>query len=173
MARTAILIIFALLILFLLPLSSSVNTQSRLSATNSTAPPKLVWLDSTVGIVPAPADKEGQEDTPAPRPSEKPVMETALPGRQVASGAGASPRGWEAARRKLDALGIRQFRLETWGHPPQFRFTCWVPLKGNPFITRQFQASAADELEAVWQVLGEVEHWLGSAAEAAPGSENH
>ncbi len=161
MARTAILIIFALLILFLLPLSSSVNTHSRLSARNSTLPPRRAWLDTTAGILPDPASLQvTATEQEAPVAERRPEQQTNPAAQPVVEEAAMTGRTWRAARRRLDQLGVAQFRLETWGRPARYRFTCWVPLDENAFITRQFQATADDDLEAVWRVLEEVEGWL-------------
>ena len=164
MARTAILIIFALLVLFLLPLSSSINTQSRVSATNSTVPERVAWLDSTVGILPV-----GPERSPRAEPA---VVPTGLPA-PVGSASREQPAGarsWDEARGRLKQLGVVQFRLETWGQPLRYRFTCWVPLDGNPYITRQFQATAERDVEAAWKVIEQIEAWLARRA-AAKSSE--
>lgn len=63
---------------------------------------------------------------------------------------------------RLQTLGATYYRLETWGdESPQFRFFCKMTLAGDASCVRCFEASQADPLQAMRQVLREVEAWRG------------
>lgn len=79
----------------------------------------------------------------------------AAPGAPLANG---EPFASRFAR--LQELGAQYYLLETWGSQPgQFRFHAKLALTPNSAYTRQFEATAADPLVAVEQVLREVEAW--------------
>lgn len=174
MARTAFLLITATLVVCLLPLfpdSAAPPGSSRLAARNAERRPRQAWIDITTGIIPA--STEATPDEPAvvepatsgpvepsppepPRPFERPVFEET----PVAVGAARAERfAWADVRAFLDSIGVERFRLETVGEPPRYRFTCWVPLGGNRYVTRQFTGEGATEQEAIGSVLAEIREW--------------
>lgn len=65
-----------------------------------------------------------------------------------------APR-WDQVRRQLRERGV------DWQHLEQrdglWRFQCSVPRPGNPNISRQYEASAADELSAIQAVLEQID----------------
>jgi hypothetical protein len=68
-------------------------------------------------------------------------------------------QSWDQAKLQMERLGVKRFRLETWGSEGRFRFTCWVPVDGNPYITRQFEAVAETEFGAIQAALESIERW--------------
>jgi hypothetical protein len=63
---------------------------------------------------------------------------------------------------RLRRLGATYFLLETWGNQRQFyRFYCQMSVGGNSSYTRYFEAINANPLEAMTDVLRQVESWRG------------
>jgi hypothetical protein len=61
---------------------------------------------------------------------------------------------------RLRDLGAVHYMLETWGNNAQrFRFHCEMALSNNPNYLRHFEAIDRDALQAMTQVLAEVEAW--------------
>ncbi len=179
MARTAGLLVTATLLVCLLPLFPSSNlppSSSQVAATNSTLPQPRVWIDVSTGILPVYESSEsaGTRGTGA-EPREPAAPDRAVPRGEaelvgvvragLPPGAGEAGRRsgiagtWEAAREFLRRRGIDRFRLESIGQPLRYRFTCWVPLDGNPYVTRQFVGEGTDELAAVWDAIAEIKAW--------------
>ncbi|MCH7689166.1 MAG: hypothetical protein IH899_21245 [Planctomycetes bacterium] len=70
-----------------------------------------------------------------------------------------SPLTWRSAVRRLNALGIRQFRLEPGSREYEFHFSCSLILRNNPRVTHRFEAEAGDPLRAVEKVLQQITLW--------------
>jgi hypothetical protein len=66
---------------------------------------------------------------------------------------------WEAARNRLEALGIKQFYVHENPASRLFHFRCAYSPPENPRVTQVFEEEAADPLEAVRKVLVQVENW--------------
>ena len=63
---------------------------------------------------------------------------------------------------RLRRLGASYYLLETWGNQRQFfRFYCQMAVGGNSSFTRYFEAINANPLEAMADVLRQVEAWRG------------
>ncbi len=63
---------------------------------------------------------------------------------------------------RLRQLGASYYLLETWGNQRQFfRFYCQMAVGGNSSYTRYFEAINANPLEAMGDVLRQVEDWRG------------
>ncbi len=63
---------------------------------------------------------------------------------------------------RLRRLGATYYLLETWGNQRQFyRFYCQMAVGGNSSYTRYFEAINANPLEAMADVLRQVEDWRG------------
>lgn len=69
------------------------------------------------------------------------------------------PLTWGAAVDRLNQLGIRQFKLEP-GQRDGFHFSCYFTPRDNPRVTHRFEAESAEPLQAVEDVLIQVEDWL-------------
>jgi hypothetical protein len=63
---------------------------------------------------------------------------------------------------RLRRSGATYYLLETWGNQRQFfRFYCQMSVGGNSSYTRYFEAINANPLEAMADVLRQVEDWRG------------
>jgi hypothetical protein len=65
---------------------------------------------------------------------------------------------YEGAQAQLTARGVTWQRLESWGDQGDWKFTCSVPNKQNPYISRTYEAEAHDPLSAVRGVLDQLDH---------------
>jgi len=66
---------------------------------------------------------------------------------------------------RLRRLGASYYLLETWGNQRQFyRFYCQMAVGVNSSYTRYFEAINANPLEAMADVLRQVEDWRGGGA---------
>ena len=72
----------------------------------------------------------------------------------------ANSLSWQAASRKLTELGIEKYHLERGQNEGAFLFVCLFTPGDAPNVTHRFEAEAADPLQAVNQVLGEIDRWL-------------
>jgi hypothetical protein len=85
--------------------------------------------------------------------------------------------GWQDAARRLKKLGIRKYRLESRIDEQNFVFMCTFASPDNPRVVRRFEADADNPLEAVQQVLVQIDEWRsreGVAGQTAllPDDEN-
>lgn len=115
-----------------------------------------------------------------PLPVEPPPLATSWPADAARGGAaGVVPASYETAadprpqpaasdpftatHARLRQLGATYYLLESlpsWGgQPQQYRFFCKVAVGGNPNFTQRFEATEAEPLRAMSQVLQQVEIW--------------
>ncbi len=71
----------------------------------------------------------------------------------------AEESGWQDAARRLKKLGIRKYRLESQIDEQRFVFSCSFASPDNPRVVRRFEADADNPLEAVQQVLEQIDEW--------------
>jgi hypothetical protein len=63
---------------------------------------------------------------------------------------------------RLRQLGATYYLLETWGNQRQvYRFYCQMAVGGSTNYTRYFEATNSDPMEAMSDVLRQVETWRG------------
>jgi hypothetical protein len=82
----------------------------------------------------------------------------------LADGGGASPAPNQPAQieRRLQQLGATYYRLEEWGNQGGvYRFICDMPIGNDLRLARSFQAIRGDQLEAMADVLRQVEAFCG------------
>jgi hypothetical protein len=92
--------------------------------------------------------------------AEKPV-DTVLPS-SPANAAQAPDNPFMVLQTRLRQLGATYYLLETWGNQRQFyRFYCQMAVGGNAGYTRYFEATDANPLAAMADVLRQVEAWRG------------
>ena len=84
----------------------------------------------------------------------------------AAGGPSSEARSWKAAVARLNALGIREYQLQPGEHPGEFHFSCRFVSRTNPRVMQRFEAEAAEPLDAVEQVLEQVDDWRGRRAGA-------
>jgi hypothetical protein len=63
---------------------------------------------------------------------------------------------FEQAQATLHAHGVKWQRLETWGEQ-EWKFSCSIPNRQNPYLSRTYEGRAADSLSAVRAVLEQIE----------------
>jgi hypothetical protein len=82
----------------------------------------------------------------------------------VREAAGSSAEGetltWQSAVRRLQEFGIEDFQLRPGSAPDQFHFSCLIEPKDNPRVMHRFEAEAAEPLDAVQDVVTQLESWL-------------
>jgi hypothetical protein len=66
---------------------------------------------------------------------------------------------WKHAVDRLNALGIRDFQLQPGERDGDFNFSCRFASRTNPRVIHRFEAEASDPLEAVNQVLRQLDDW--------------
>ncbi len=81
---------------------------------------------------------------------------------QLASDSERSTDGltWREAVRRLNELGIQEFRLEPGSQLGEFYFACEFTPHRNARVTRRFEAEAKEPLLAVQAVLRQIDEWL-------------
>lgn len=67
---------------------------------------------------------------------------------------------WREAVRRLNELGIQEFRLEPGSQLGEFYFACEFTPHRNARVTRRFEAEAKEPLLAVQAVLRQIDEWL-------------
>lgn len=67
---------------------------------------------------------------------------------------------WREAVRRLNELGIQEFRLEPGSQPGEFYFACEFTPHRDARVTRRFEAEATEPLLAVQAVLRQIDEWL-------------
>ena len=91
---------------------------------------------------------------PSSRPAAMPVSAVGVP--ELAEGSDCLAQ----AEQRLRRLGATHYLLESWGADGElFRFHCRVAVAGSPTYTRYFEATDADPLAAVGDVLAQIESW--------------
>lgn len=80
---------------------------------------------------------------------------------QLASSSEKSNDGltWREAVRRLNELGIQEFRLEPGSQLGEFYFVCEFTPHRNARVTRRFEAEAKEPLLAVQAVLRQIDEW--------------
>ncbi len=71
---------------------------------------------------------------------------------------GSSNLSYEEAQAQLKARGVTWQRLETWGDQGDWKFTCSIPNRQNPYISRTYEVEAHDPFSALRGVLDQLEH---------------
>jgi hypothetical protein len=129
------------------------------------------WGDTTAattGETPAattPAPARSERTQPSPRPMQtaapQPLIRT-LEGADATPAPTASAGGltWREATRKLEEVGITDYRLERGESSDRFLFVCRFSPGGDPRIVQRFESEAAEPLAAVEDVLAQVDQWL-------------
>ncbi len=77
----------------------------------------------------------------------------------VAKQRGQQQLTWKSAVGRLNALGIRRFRLQPGALECEFHFVCFFTPSDNPRVTYRFEAEAIEPLRAVQKVLDQIGEW--------------
>jgi hypothetical protein len=111
------------------------------------------------------APAQPAQTQPSPRPMQtaapQPLIRT-LEGADATPAPAATATGltWREATRRLEEVGITDYRLERGDMSDRFLFVCRFSPGGDERIVQRFEAEAAEPLEAVENVLAQVESWL-------------
>ena len=70
------------------------------------------------------------------------------------------PLTWGVAVRRLNELGIKDFRLEGPQSDESYYFIAFHTARGQSAVLRRFEAVSAEPLDAVAGVLSQIEQWL-------------
>jgi hypothetical protein len=112
------------------------------------------WKGSQTGVVlnrPEPAVDAAPRSNLPPLPGPPPT----IPGYALT--AGARTMTYEQGQALLSARGVKVQRLESTGENNEWRFTCAVPNRQNPQISRTYEARAADPVAAVRAMLDQLD----------------
>jgi hypothetical protein len=77
------------------------------------------------------------------------------------SSARSEPACWAVATKRLKALGIRKYRLDSQVEEQNFIFVCNVASPENPRVIHRFETEGETPLEAVQAALRQIEDWRG------------
>ncbi|HXY32953.1 MAG TPA: hypothetical protein VEI07_01935 [Planctomycetaceae bacterium] len=91
-----------------------------------------------------------------------PPRDSAPETRRAVSDASPASRqalAWKQAVGRLNALGIRDYQLQPGEREGEFNFSCRFAARNNPRVIHRFEAEAADPLEAVNEVLRQLDDW--------------
>ncbi len=76
------------------------------------------------------------------------------------------PLTWDLARQRLKSLDIKEYYLQPDPESGMFLFRCAYARPETPRVSRLFEAEAPDPLQAVEEVLEQVESWRNQSAHA-------
>jgi hypothetical protein len=134
-------------------------------AAQSSAAEKATWSSGPARASAAADSKAAPPAQLSPRP-----MQTAAPIHLIrplpsaettpAPAATASGLTWREATRRLEEIGITDYRLDRSETPDRFLFVCRFSPGTDDRIIQRFEAEAVEPLEAVERVLEQVELWL-------------
>lgn len=113
----------------------------------------------------ATAPTEPESTQPSPRPMQtaapQPLIRTLASAETTpAAAATASGLTWRDATRRLEEIGITDYRLQRGESSDRFLFVCRFSPGSDERIVQRFEAEAAEPLEAVENVLAQVDQWL-------------
>ncbi len=93
-------------------------------------------------------------------------------GGQAGTGVPAAADQFHAIQDRLRQLGATYYLLESWGNQQQmYRFYCKMAVGGSVQYSRCFEAAHADPLQAMGQVLRQVEAWREGGSTRAENAE--
>ena len=153
--------------------SASLDEAPRFTPSNSTGTPATgrrpaalapTEAPSPIGQIPAVVAASsavvpaGYQEGPAALAAIPPSTNTAGENATGAAPSAADP--FHSVPDRLRQLGATYYLLESWGNNRQiFRFYCKMAVGGNADYTRYFEATHSDPLQAMLQVLRQVEKW--------------
>ncbi|MBV9124862.1 MAG: hypothetical protein JO112_16025 [Planctomycetes bacterium] len=93
-----------------------------------------------------------------PQPMLEPAIHQVTAPAVAPPSAGSTVTTYEQAQATLMARGVIWQRLETTGNPGEWKFSCSVPNRQNPSLSRTYEARARDYLSAIRAVLDQMDH---------------
>lgn len=147
-------------------IETSLNAETWLTQTSSEEPASEASkrLNDLFGMS-APAAKSADLPNRSRATPTRPSIEglaTRSKNVQLASLSEQSDDGltWREAVRRLNELGIQEFRLEPGRQIGEFYFACEFTPHRDARVTRRFEAEATEPLLAVRAVLSQIDEWL-------------
>lgn len=150
------------------PPGSSVAPTEPLTMSNPSAPTGRTLFgppesgDRRVGIPDPQRTPPRQPEVPSNTGWESEPTPPVQPPTSPAGTRTQKPQSWVAARQRLQELNITKFSLQPAENDRLFYFRCVSASPNNPRVTRNFEASGREPLEAVGRVLSQVEQWRAS-----------
>src|SRR5690606_6864290 len=86
--------------------------------------------------------------------ADRQLRDDALPQGQSSSG-----MTWQSAAERLEELGISSYHLEPGAELGSFLFVCSFCPEASSHVTMRFEAESAEPLNAVGDVLAQIDHW--------------
>jgi len=87
-----------------------------------------------------------------------------FPSNPDGSDAGATSAGdpftWQSAVQRLRDFGIEDYHLQPGHQPELFHFSCLLEPSDNPSVIHRFEAESSQPLEAVRDVVTQIESWV-------------
>ncbi len=124
--------------------------------TAAVAQKDLLQEPPSTAVIPASYQATGTSPMPA----------LANMGRNAAENPISSGDPYRMIQDRLRELGATYYLLESWGTGQQmYRFYCKMSVGGSADYTRYFEANHADPLQAMREVLGQVESWRGGKSQ--------
>jgi hypothetical protein len=105
----------------------------------------------------APAEARGAEDRRQSRPAAP--LDNASAFAEAAATPVAAGLTWQTAAQRFEELGITSYHLEPGSESASFLFVCSFCPAANPNVTMRFESEAAEPLDAVDDVLAQIDRW--------------
>jgi hypothetical protein len=127
--------------------------------------PAILDLASASTAAPSPPGEAPRLASRGPSVASQPapIAAPALPGAAAeTAGSSAVPVRCREIQERLQELGATYYVLESWGNDRQlYRFYCKMAVAGNADYVHCFEATNSNPLQAMQQVLQQVETWRG------------
>ena len=151
------------------PRDTSTNALAATTTPSAAGPLALAGSQSPHGPLSMPAASQAQpvaQSAVVPVEYQASAESSSVPA-PVADAAGLGATGtlvaadqFHVIQTRLRQLGATYYLLESWGNQPQmYRFYCKMAVGGSAQYTRCFEATHADPLQSMEQVLRQVEAW--------------
>jgi hypothetical protein len=142
------------------------GSASPLSAVPTSGAHSAPWGDGASPVVPINYLVQTESSTPSATNTPGVVKNAILPENSslpLTSSAAATP--FAQIQDRLKQLGATYYLLETWGNQQQlYRFYCKMAVGGNSNYTHCFEYISADPMQAMSEVLKQVESWHNAGA---------
>jgi hypothetical protein len=136
-------------------------------ATENPAAPRPLAMDGSAAMLTPPANGTAsmpvQNNSPVvpvnyQTPAE--VSPGAMPTANLPASTADATAPFSQIQNRLKQLGATYYLLETWGNQQQlYRFYCKMAVGGNTNYTHCFEYISADPMQAMGEVLKQVENW--------------
>lgn len=101
-----------------------------------------------------------EQEMEAPQQGDPQGWRYETPSRTAPNSHVSMPLDWMTANRRLSEMGIDRFHLERAATSDAFLFVAVVTPADTPNVTHRFEAEHREPLQAVDNVLNQIDHWL-------------